>query len=153
MRRSCTCSSTASRSATEKRVASIALTFAAIVCAAAGWAGAARAHAPAAPATRELLRLQGHKAEAADCAARAIVLSALGKGEAFCADEYRRLAVATEKPIELEKQPDAIDLQGSRALLARFAKARRDQRITILGEWRPGRRDLFLIDLDLCPEE
>ena len=161
MRKSSKCSSTASSTATDgagtrargaaraRRGQGVA---AALLVAALG-AGTARAHSPAAPVTRELLRLQGHKQEGGDCGGRSVLLSALGRSAAFCADEYRRLALATDKPIELEEQPVAIDLQGSRALLSRFTKARREQKITVLGEWRPGRRDLFLIAVDLCPEE
>jgi len=114
----------------------------------------ARAHSPAVPAgVRELLRVQGHKQDGGECDGRLIALSALGESAAFCAAEFRRLALATERPVELPEEPTAIDLQGGRALLARFNKARREQKITLLGEWRPGRRDLFLIAVDLCPEE
>ena len=35
---------------------------------------------------------------------------------------------------------------------ARFTSARPDQRITILAQWRPGRTDLFVLAMDLCPE-
>lgn len=118
-----------------------------------GVAGYALAHPKAGPVSRELLRLQGHKLEeGAACGGRSVVLTALGREQVFCADELQRLALATAEPVELEQQIVAIDLQGSRALLSRFAKAHREQKITILGEWRPGRRDLFLIALDLCPD-
>lgn len=153
MRRSSRCSRKGSISSIEARLPrrrTAAVVAAALLVAS---SGAVYAHSPAPQVTRELLRLQGHKREGAECTGRSLQLSALGKSAAFCADEYRRLAVATEQPVEIEQQPVAIDLQGSRSLLARFGKARSDQKITILGEWRPGHRDLFLIALDLCPEE
>jgi len=151
MRRSSTCSRTASGTSTDRGRRAVAPLVAALVLAA---TAPAAAHSPAVPAgVRELLRLQGHKQEGGDCDGRSLTVSALGESAAFCAGEFRRLALATEKPVELPSEPTVIDLQGARALLSRFKKARGDQKITILGEWHPGRRDLFLIAVDLCPEE
>lgn len=111
-------------------------------------AGAAVAHQPEHAVVRELVWLKGRRA--GDEAP--LVLVALGAEHRFAVAELKRFpigdpAAATEGGFER----DRLTLQGPRELLARFAGARADQTVTILAERRPGRADLFVIALDICP--
>ena len=97
---------------------------------------------------REIVWLKGKRA-GADAP---MVLVALGADHRFAVVDLKRFAVAdvaTPEPGDLERA--RLVLQGPRELLARLADARPDQTVTILGERRPGRADLFVLALDLCP--
>jgi len=111
-------------------------------------AGPALAHQPERAVVRELVWLKGKRA--GDGAP--LVLVALGADHHFAVAELKRFpvgedAVAPQGDFERAR----LTLQGPRELLARFAGARPDQTVTILAERRPGRADLFVIALDLCP--
>jgi len=69
----------------------------------------------------------------------------------LCGADVRRIAVSTTEVAEEEPLPATFDLQGERPLLARLTSADAGHRVIILGEWRPGRRDLFLYAVDVCP--
>jgi hypothetical protein len=97
---------------------------------------------------RELVWLKGRRAGNEV----PLVLVALGADHHFAVTELKRFplseaAAAAAGGFERER----LSLQGPRELLARFAGARADQTVTILAERRPGRTDLFVIALDLCP--
>ena len=79
-----------------------------------------------------------------------MVLSARGVEHRFRVTDRRRFELdqATRTP---GRERDRLTLQGDFDVLARFAKARPEQQITILGEQRPGSGDLFILSLDLCP--
>ena len=111
-------------------------------------AGPALAHQPERAVVRELVWLKGRRGGAE----APLVLVALGADHHFAVAELKRFPVgedvtAPQGGFERER----LSLQGPRELLARFAGARADQTVTILAERRPGRADLFVIALDLCP--
>lgn len=114
----------------------------------AGAPATAAAHSQ--PPGREVLRLQGYSGtRPPGFAGTEVALEALGRAHAFYAVEHQRIALEAPADTAL---PDRLVLQGPRQVLARFAAARPEQRVTIVGEWRPGRSDLFVVALDLCPE-
>jgi len=110
--------------------------------------GPALAHQPERAVVRELVWLKGRRG--GDEAP--LVLVALGADHHFAVAELKRFPVGEDT---VASQGDferaRLTLQGPRELLARFAGARPDQTVTILAERRPGRADLFVIALDLCP--
>jgi hypothetical protein len=117
-----------------------------------GISGTAMAHPKTTPSVREILRLQGHKmSEGGSCEEKALRLAVFGAESILCLGDFRRLALATDQPPELAAEPKKLDLRGERSLLARYVNATSDHQITILGEWRPGRSDVFVITVDLCP--
>lgn len=103
-------------------------------------------------ATRSILRLQGHRvgAEPAQSTAEEMVLTARGVQHRFRVTDRRRFALG-QPDATPARERDRLTLQADFDVLARFAKARPDQLITILGEQRPGSGDLFVLTLDLCP--
>jgi hypothetical protein len=114
----------------------------------------ALAHPPQRGAPPDLVRLQGYRGAApAGIETRKVAVNVHGREQPFFAIDLRRFSLvdpgATDAP-DLQK---AFFLQGGPETLSRFAKARPDQRITILAQWHPGRRDLFVLALDLCPEQ
>ncbi len=88
----------------------------------------------------------------ATCAGDVVTLRLWNKEVALCG-ESRRIAVATAEIAADYEKPLAFDLQGDRATLSPLTTAEPGRRAIVLGEWRPGRRDLFLVALDLCPCE
>ncbi len=113
-------------------------------------AGIAIAHTKPRP-VRELVRIQGTVREAGkECASGTIELQILRRSLTLCKGSVRRLAVATDKVAEDQPLPERFELQGERSELVEL-QAPAGTRVTILGEWRPGRRDLFLIAADRCP--
>ena len=116
-------------------------------------AGRALAHAPERPGSREIVRIQGYRGAAPAGAAviREIVLVAQGKEHRFGATDWRRFSLEQQPPSATPKERDRVTLQADFAVLSRFANARADQLVTILGEQRPGSSDLFVLALDLCP--
>jgi hypothetical protein len=117
-------------------------------------AAAAHAHPPPRSATRELVRLQGHRAQGASPEAkRRVVLLVLGVEQPFAVTDWQVFGFsdtpsATPQPAE---PPQRLVLQGSRDLLARFATLRPEQTVTLLAERRPGSAELFVLTLDVCP--
>lgn len=101
---------------------------------------------------REIVRIRGTVAgPGSPCPATEVSVRVLGKTVRLCGSDVRRIAVASaEKPGEEEMPAVLYDLQGERAQLTQVSGAAPEARISILAEWRPGRRDLFLIDLDIC---
>ena len=102
-------------------------------------------------AVREIVRLKG-KVQSADqaCADRLVTLRILQQSVRLCAAEERRVAVATTDIAAGLQLPAEYEVQGERAELYRATTAKVGDRMTVLAEWRPGRRDLFLIALDIC---
>ena len=97
---------------------------------------------------REIVWLKGRRAGAE----APLVLVALGADHHFAVAELKRFSVGDAAAAETgDLERARLALQGPRELLARFAGARRDQTVTILAERRPGRADLFVLALDLCP--
>jgi hypothetical protein len=114
--------------------------------------GVAAAH-PIQPNTpaRELVRLQGHRADtAAGAGVTTMVIAALGVDHPFAASDVRTFgfAEATSEPVPVGAH---VVLQGPRDQLYKFTTARADQLVTILAERRAGGSDLFLLTIDLCP--
>lgn len=110
------------------------------------------AHAGEAKVSRSLVRLQGHLVQDSAEAKTAdeIVLNARGIERRFRVSDRRRFELA-QAAVTPPRERDRLTLQGDFDVLARFAKARPDQQVTILGEQRPGSGDLFILTLDLCP--
>jgi hypothetical protein len=116
-----------------------------------GGAGAG-AHEPPKVVLRELIRLQGARRADGDAPAGRMTLRAQGVEQPFAATERRAFALVAEGK-EAPQVADRYTLQGPRPLLARFARARPDQTVTLLAERRPGGADLFVLAIDLCPPE
>jgi hypothetical protein len=110
----------------------------------------ATAHEPPKIVVRELVRLQGFRRTDGDAPAGRMTLHAQGIDQPFAAMDRRAFTLTAEGE-EPPKVADHYVLQGPRPLLARFADARPDQTVTILGEHRPGGGDLFVLAIDLCP--
>lgn len=115
----------------------------------------ASAHDPAPQPVRELVRIQGYKAPAPHGAAvtRDVVFLVLGQQLSFAATEWRAFAFYDPKGAPAPAEPPRLALQGERAALHSIAAARADQRVTILGERRPGSVNLFVLAVDLCPPQ
>lgn len=101
---------------------------------------------------RSFVRLQGHSvaSPAEALAPDEMVLSARGVEHRFRVTDRRRFELG-QAMVPPTRERDRLTLQGDFDVLARFAKARPDQQMTILGEQRPGSGDLFILTLDLCP--
>lgn len=103
-------------------------------------------------AAKEIVRIRGMlAADPAGCANQSIDVRALGKTMRLCEADVRRIAVSTADVAAQQPLPATFDLQGERPLLARLTAAGDGNRVILLGEWRPGRRDLFLFAVDVCP--
>lgn len=104
---------------------------------------------------REIVRLQGYRAEAPDGveAVRAVVLSILGEQQTFYLTDFRRFRLTDEKAPQTDKDRGPFAIQGERGALVKIANARPGQRVTILGERRATSPDIFLLALDFCPPE
>lgn len=125
------------------RAASIALLVAVLL------APAARGADPK-PA-RGIVRLQGYRVAPTEAPANdEMVLNARGVDHRFRVTDRRRFELAQSGQTPAHER-DRLTLQADFDVLARFAKARPDQQITILGEQRAGSSDLFILTLDLCP--
>jgi len=117
----------------------------------------ADAHSVAPQTTREIIRVQGYRtSETPADMKRRVILVALGKESSFAATDWQVFGFSDDMPAA---KPTAVpasqrfSLQGSREDLMRFAAARPEQRVTLLAEHRPGSLDLFLVALDLCPQQ
>jgi hypothetical protein len=103
-------------------------------------------------AIKEIVRIRGTlPSDTAGCADGAVSVLALNKTIRLCGADVRRIAVSTPEIAEQQPLPSRFDLQGERSLLARLTAAGAGNRVILLGEWRPGRRDLFLFAIDVCP--
>lgn len=120
-----------------------------VVVLAAVCAGAALAHPIEKSGEREIVRLQGNPGEPTG-AQRRLSVMALGKEHVFAASELRVFGLAAEPAVD---SGTTYQLQGSREDLFRFASARPSQRVTLLAERRRGSAELFVLAVDLCPEE
>ena len=119
-------------------------------------AAAVAAHGHPAPpmATRELVRIQGQRTNAAVPAIkRRLILVALGTEQPFAATDWQVFGFSDAPPSvpTPPATPVRFSLQGDRELLARFAAVRAEQTVTLLAEHRPGSTDLFVLTLDVCP--
>ena len=102
--------------------------------------------------TREIVRVRGTlSTPESPCPEREFSVRVLGVTVRLCASDVRRIAGAAGAAGEEQLPAVVYDLQGERGVLAQINAASPGSRLTILAEWRPGRRDLFLIDLDVCP--
>jgi hypothetical protein len=101
----------------------------------------------------DMLRLQGYRAAApAGGNAQELRLTVNGREERFYATELRHFSLVDPRQASEPDTTAPFFLQATPETLSRFSAARPEQRITILAEWRPGRRDLFVLAMDLCPE-
>ena len=135
---------------TERRARHHTWLLVAIVVGAA--ASIAHAHGTERKGARSLLRLQGYTAAppAGTNVVQEMVLVARGVEHRFWATDRRRLELASPSTTPRPER-DRLALQGDFEILARFAKLRGDQLVTILGEQRVGSADLFVLTLDTCP--
>jgi len=111
------------------------------------------AHNPAAQTVRELVRIQGYRSPAphgTDVLGETTFV-VLGESVHFATTDWEVYALSEVEPLPTPAQPPQLSLQGERPLLRRIVTA--DQRVTILAERRPGGGDLFLLNVDLCPEK
>ncbi|MEO8604997.1 MAG: hypothetical protein ABI629_20685 [bacterium] len=116
--------------------------------------GSAGAHNVLSPTVRELVRIQGYRAPAprgVEVASES-TLAILGDSVHFAIVEWQVFALAEADP-QPTPAPPQLSIQGERALLRRIVTAHADQRVTILAERRPGGGDLFVLNVDLCPEK
>lgn len=113
----------------------------------------AAAHDVPRTAVRELVRLQGYVAEAgAASSGDTVELSVLGKSRTFRIHDRQVFIAVGAAGRPTEKEAQRIVVQGARELLAKIAGAGPDQRVTLLGERRPGSPEIFVAAVDLCPE-
>lgn len=108
----------------------------------------ARGHAQE-RALREIVLVRGTVQAASTCTP-ALELRVLNRSVHLCDATVRRVAVAAADTAD-QPSPASFDLQGDRPLLAPALAAAAGTRLTVLGEWRPGRKDLFAIEIDVCP--
>ena len=110
------------------------------------------AHDVTRTAIRELVRVQGHLVSPGEIVdGDTLVVEVNGRELRMrIVDRQVFIAVgAAGRPTTPE--PARMVVRGERALLSRLADARPDQRITLLGERRPGGTELFVAAVDLCP--
>jgi hypothetical protein len=101
---------------------------------------------------REIVLVRGTSIAAdAECAQGLVTLQVMNRTVRLCEGVVRRIAVAAPDIADGASLPASFDLQGERERLAIVTGAPPGTRITVLGEWRPGRKDLFLIEIDACP--
>lgn len=129
----------------------MAATVTAAICALIVLSPSTGAAHPKTVAMRELVFVRGVVAAAGqECAAPEIGLVVNSQTVRLCAADARRVAVATAEAAGDTTVPTAFAIQGDRERLVQITAAAAGTRVILLGEWRPGRRDLFLIELDLC---
>ncbi|MBM4247372.1 MAG: hypothetical protein FJ148_26880 [Deltaproteobacteria bacterium] len=118
-------------------------------------AAGARAHEPQRLTSREIVRLAGTFGPPGATAkiVADVVVVAQGRERTLHATDWQVYALVVDQNAPLAPAPARVTLQGTRADLARIANARPEQRVAILAERRPDRSELFLLAVDLCPEE
>ncbi len=105
-------------------------------------------------ALKEIVRIRGTVlAPDTECSANPLLIRASNRTIQLCESEVQRISVATVDVAADRTLPPAFDLQGERERIAPMIQAGAGMRVIVLGEWRPGRRDLFLLALDVCPCE
>jgi len=113
------------------------------------------AHDTPRTAIRELVRLQGYlqsDGSDADPDADAVEINVNGKALTFHVSDRQVFIAVGASGLPERSEPKEIVVRGQRELLARIAQARPDQRMTLLGERRPGAAELFVAAVDLCPD-
>lgn len=101
---------------------------------------------------REIVLVRGIlHASAASCSKSPLALRFLNRTAYLCDAEVQRIAVAAPAVADDESPPPAFDVQGEREQLASLTGAPEGARVTLVAEWRPGRVDLFVIEIDVCP--
>jgi hypothetical protein len=119
----------------------------------AGAAAPAAAHDVERTVNREIVRLQGHpSSDDAPADGSEIVLVVFGEEIRFRVGDWQVFAFTTAPEPPRAGAPARLTLEGDRATLARVAEARREQRLTLLAERRPGAAEVFVLALDVCPE-
>lgn len=99
--------------------------------------------------------MQGHlQAEGSETApdVDAVEISVNGKALTFHVSDRQVFIAVGASGLPERPEPKEIVVRGQRELLARVAQARPEQRVTLLGERRPGSAELFLAAVDLCPD-
>jgi hypothetical protein len=112
------------------------------------------AHRPEKGPGRELVQIQGYKnvLPRGVTVEREIALISLAEKYSFHATRWLQITPGNGAPVKTP-EPSTLVLQGSPGDLNRFAAARPEQRVSILAERRPGSSDLFVLTLDLCPQD
>jgi hypothetical protein len=115
-----------------------------------GFPRPAAAHPEASRVIREIVRIQGHlgATPAGVPVQRDVTLLVLADRYEMKVTDFQVFGT-TEAPVGAV-EPSEIRVQGDRAKLAELAQVS-GQRVTILGERRPGSSEIFLLALDLCP--
>lgn len=109
------------------------------------------AHDAPRTAIRELVRLQGHVLEeGTPPEGEVITVSVNGKALAFRVDERQVFIAVGAAATSTTAPPTEVVVRGQRELLARLANATPEQRVTLLGERRPGASEIFLAAVDVC---
>ncbi|MDG2304207.1 MAG: hypothetical protein P8R42_06040 [Candidatus Binatia bacterium] len=118
-----------------------------------GSVGVSAAHEVQRTAVRELVRLQGYVRPAKDAEAKDVIeLSVNGRALPFVVGDRQVFITVGAASRPATKEPTRVVVQGMRELLSRILHATPEQRVTLLGERRPGSAELFLAAVDLCPE-
>ncbi len=115
--------------------------------------GTANAHEVHPPVNREIIRMQGFRGSAPEPTpgARSVTVLAAGTESTFTITDWQIFGVEDTPRAPAAAEHDRYVLQAAPDVLSRFTAARPAQRVTILAERRPGRSDLFVLALDLCP--
>ena len=109
------------------------------------------AHDAPRTAVREMVRLQGYRVEPGVDASDTIVSLRVQDEVLRFRIEDRQIFVAVAASGRISApEPRDLTLRGPRELLARVRGAGPEQRVTLLGERRPGGRELFLAAVDVC---
>lgn len=100
---------------------------------------------------REIVRLQGYLAPPhGQEAPHQMFLVVHGERYRLHVTEFHVLRSAGPGAPENDAPPAELRLEGDRRLLAGLASISA-QRVTLLGERRPGAAEMFLLALDICP--
>ncbi len=112
----------------------------------------AAAHETPRTAIRELVRLQGYVVPPGEAVDGETLTVAVGGRDLRMRLVDRQVFIAVGAAGRgTTSEPARLVIRGERALLARLGDAGPRQRVTLLGERRPGGSDLFVAAVDLCP--
>ena len=115
--------------------------------------GDANGHEIKRTAVRELVRLQGWVRPATEAEKDDVIeLSVNGRVLPFVIHDRQVFISVGASGRPAEKESPRVVVQGTRELLSRIAEATAQQRVTLLGERRPGSAELFVAAVDLCPD-
>lgn len=110
------------------------------------------AHETPRTAIRELVRLQGYVVPPQETAeGETLTVAVHGRDLRMRVVDRQVFIAVGAAGRATTSEPPRLVIRGERALLARLSEAGPRQRVTLLGERRPGGSELFVAAVDLCP--